>query len=74
MPLATAIAVMGHLPCLLLATALAPIVLILLMMVGVYPTPSIPYVAAGHTPVLYKALALLLILFNFPTLLALILA
>eukprot|EP00973_Karenia_brevis_P017257 2369275-Karenia_brevis.AAC.1 len=74
MPLATAIAVMGHLPCFALATALAPMVLIWLTSVGVNPIPSMPYVAAGHTPVLYSALALLFTLFNCPTLWALILA
>eukprot|EP00973_Karenia_brevis_P015311 2094876-Karenia_brevis.AAC.1 len=68
MPLATVIAVIGHLPCFTLATAFAPMVRIWLTNVGVYPTPSIPYVAAGHTPVLYRAFALLLTLLSCPTL------
>eukprot|EP00973_Karenia_brevis_P010046 1360082-Karenia_brevis.AAC.1 len=36
--------------------------------------PSTPYVAVGHTPVLYGALALLFTLFGCPALSALILA
>eukprot|EP00973_Karenia_brevis_P074598 10366699-Karenia_brevis.AAC.1 len=49
-------------------------VLSLVTMVGVYPTTSAPYVAAGQIPVLQSARALLLTLLNSAALSALLLA
>ena len=57
-----AIAVMGHLPWVTRAVASAAMLLSFLVMVGLQPMPSTPYVAAGQIPVICRALAFLLTL------------